>query len=82
MAAPESIQRTNGGFPSAERISMPLDHFRWLLMWHTVFVREAMLLEIDIHGLDRARRNTRKLDRQRRAFIAEHWPKMSPASKT
>ena len=58
------------------RISMTQDHFQWLLMWHTAMVRSLMLVEIDTNGIDRARRNTTLLDRERRAFIAKHWPEM------
>ncbi len=63
-------------------ISMTQDHFRWLLMWHAAMVRHMMLLEIDTHGLHRARRNTKVLDRQRQAFIAKHWPEVKLPSKT
>jgi hypothetical protein len=62
-------------------VSMTQDHFRWLLMWHAAMVRSLMLLEIDTHGLHRARRNTRVLERQRQAFIAKHWPEMKMLSK-
>lgn len=54
---------------SNRTISMPLDHFRWLLMWHTAFTRYCLLIEIERVGMGQARRNTRKLDRQRRKFL-------------
>lgn len=60
---------------------MTRDRFQWLLMWHTAMVRSLMLLEIDTHGLDQARRDTKVLDRQRWAFIAKHWPEMKMPSK-
>jgi hypothetical protein len=50
-------------------------------MWHAAMVRSMMLVEIDTKGLDRARRNTKMLDRQHQAFIAKRWPEMKMPSK-
>ena len=36
---------------SQQRISMTVDHFRWLLMWHGEFARELMAIEISRDGL-------------------------------
>ena len=80
MADCEPTASSPTSIRSDVRISMSEDHFRWLLMWHTAFTREAMMLEIAIHGLDQAKRNTKTLDRQRRAFLAEHWPEHESAS--
>jgi hypothetical protein len=55
---------------SQQRISMTVDHFRWLLMWHTAIVRDLMAIEVDRDGLERTRQRTRLLDRRRKAFLA------------
>ena len=55
---------------SQQRISMTVDHLRWLLMWHTAIVRDLMAIEVDRDGLERTRQRTRMLDRRRKAFLA------------
>jgi hypothetical protein len=55
---------------SQQRISMTVDHFRWLLMWHGAFVRELMAIEVDRDGLAAANRRTKMMNRQRKAFLA------------
>ena len=55
---------------SHEQISMTVDHFRWLLMWHGALVRDVMAIEVRRDGLDRAKHRTRQMDRRRKAFLA------------
>ena len=54
---------------SQQRISMTVDHLRWLLMWHGAFVRELMAIEISRDGLEQANRRTKMMNRQRKAFL-------------
>ena len=50
-------------------VSMPEDHFRWLLMWHGDFVRELTLLDVQCNGMKCAREHARMSDERRRAFL-------------
>jgi len=50
-------------------ISMSANDFRWLLMAHGALMRHVMAIEVERFGLEQARRNTKRFDRQRRRFI-------------
>jgi hypothetical protein len=77
MAGSDERRRWDGDLESDRTISMPLDHFRWLLMWHTAMNRELLLIEIQRFSVAQARRNARKLDRQRKEFLQSLQEKRS-----
>jgi hypothetical protein len=64
-----------------QHISMSVDHFRWQLMWHGDFVREVTLLEVARHGLQPARRRTKKRDRRRLAFLKRLNEQTAPSAR-
>src|SRR5205823_3682094 len=65
----ESMKRPSYDFmseppeESQQRISMTVDHFRWLLMWHGEFARELMAIEISRDGRRPQARDLRPVDR-------------------
>jgi hypothetical protein len=75
VSGPQALSECS--LESHRTISMPLDHFRWLLMWHTAFARDCLLIEIERFGIEQARRNTRKLDCQRQEFLRSMQEKPS-----
>lgn len=62
-------------------ISMPEDHFRWLLMWQADFSRELTLLEVERYGLRHARRTMRRFDARRREFLKSIDQAAKPAGR-
>ena len=73
MSDPTVLTAT-AAIDSEQRISMTVEHCRWLLMWHGDFMRELTLFEVERDGLKRCRDRSTSRDERRRACLRSIEP--------